>query len=85
MADLTLGDGTVVDVVTPALPAIVGVTAPDGIVVEVDGLPAATIADLAEETTARQDADTAHSIDPTPHPAYDDAPDLALIFENGLA
>ena len=27
---------------------------------------------------------TAHAIDPTPHPAYDDMPDLSLLFENGL-
>lgn len=25
-----------------------------------------------------------HLIDPTPHPTYDDLPDLSLIFENGL-
>lgn len=25
-----------------------------------------------------------HLVDPTPHPAYDDLPDLSLIFENGL-
>lgn len=27
----------------------------------------------------------AHVASPTPHPAYDDTPDLAVIFENGLA
>lgn len=26
----------------------------------------------------------AHIIDPTPHPAYDDQPDLTVIFENHL-
>lgn len=26
----------------------------------------------------------AHILDPTPHQAYDDIPDLTLLFENGL-
>ena len=26
----------------------------------------------------------AHRVDLTPHPVYDDTPDLTLIFENGL-
>lgn len=33
---------------------------------------------LAEEEIAE------HLADPTPHPAYDDQPDLVLIFENHL-
>jgi hypothetical protein len=28
---------------------------------------------------------TPHEIDPTPHPAYDDAPSFVTLFENGLA
>lgn len=27
---------------------------------------------------------TAHEVDTTPHPAYDDLPSLRLLFENGL-
>lgn len=30
------------------------------------------------------DAISAHLIDPTPHPVYDDMLDLTLLFENGL-
>ena len=30
------------------------------------------------------DAVVAHSIDPEPHPVYDDAPSFTLQFENGL-
>lgn len=39
-----------------------------------DGVPASYV----------DDAMTAHIIDPTPHPAYDDLPSLRLLFENGL-
>lgn len=28
---------------------------------------------------------TPHEEDPTPHPAYDDAPSFVTLFENGLA
>lgn len=31
-----------------------------------------------------RDAIAVHLIDPTPHPVYDDMPDLTLLFENGL-
>lgn len=79
---LSLCDGTLVDVTGPALP-LVEVTGPDGTTVSIT-VPAATLADLAAETTARQDADAAHVIDPAPHPAYDDLPSFALLFENGL-
>lgn len=34
--------------------------------------------------TSTADAFAAHLIDPTPHPAYDDIPDLTVIFENAL-
>lgn len=27
---------------------------------------------------------SAHEVDSTPHPAYDDLPSLSIIFENGL-
>lgn len=37
----------------------------------------------AIDTVAR-DAISLHVIDPTPHPVYDDMPDLILIYENGI-
>jgi hypothetical protein len=40
-----------------------------------------TVGEAAERI---DDAVTVHALDPTPHPAYDDLPDLTLIYENGL-
>jgi hypothetical protein len=34
---------------------------------------------------AVSDQFTTHVMDPTPHPAYDDIPDLVLLLENGMA
>jgi hypothetical protein len=43
-------------------------------------LPPERVVDAIEGATV-----TPHENDPTPHPAYDDAPSFVTLFENGLA
>lgn len=44
-----------------------------------DGAPGSGTVD-----SVARDLIATHIMDPTPHPSYDDLPDLSLIFENGL-
>jgi hypothetical protein len=63
----------------PSAVEVVDVSQDDGIVtVPSGGLDQAAVQDWIDDSI------TAHILDPTPHPAYDDGPSLLLLFENGL-
>ena len=53
---------------------------------EADGLlhPDATAITDRPTRTEVSDQVTAHALDPSPHPAYDDIPDLRLWFDNAI-
>ena len=66
-----------------ALETIINAGSNDGEVIDPAGpvgtVPAQTILELVQAQI------TLHRNDPTPHPAYDDGPDLVVLFENRIA